>query len=26
MAKLTRLGGLGREGMDHLWAAPEPQT
>ena len=26
MAKLTRLGELEREVMDHLWSAPEPQT
>lgn len=26
MAKLTRLGELEREVMDHLWAAREPQT
>ncbi|MBU8834675.1 transcriptional regulator, partial [Mycolicibacterium goodii] len=26
MAKLTRLGELEREVMDHPWAAPEPQT
>ncbi|MDF3339829.1 BlaI/MecI/CopY family transcriptional regulator [Mycolicibacterium septicum] len=26
MAKMTRLGELEREVMDHLWSAPEPQT
>ncbi len=26
MPKLTRLGELEREVMDHLWSAPEPQT
>ncbi len=26
MAKLTRLGDLEREVMDHLWTSPEPQT
>ena len=26
MAKMTRLGELEREVMDHLWNAPEPQT
>lgn len=26
MAKLTRLGELEREVMDHLWSAHEPQT
>ena len=26
MAKLTRLGGLERSVMDHLWSAGEPQT
>lgn len=26
MVKLTRLGELEREVMDHLWSAPEPQT
>ena len=26
MAKLTRLGELEREVMDHLWSAGEPQT
>ena len=26
MAKLTRLGELEREAMDHLWSSREPQT
>jgi predicted transcriptional regulator len=26
MVKLTRLGELEREVMDHLWASREPQT
>lgn len=26
MAKLTRLGDLEREVMEHLWSSPEPQT
>src|SRR3981189_573100 len=26
MVKMTRLGELEREGMDHLWSSREPQT
>ncbi len=26
MSKMTRLGELEREVMDHLWSSPEPQT